>query len=54
MATTSKKSKVKVNSLKKENKTLSEKNMKKIKGGSAGTVKKKPTSVDGEGYGIGG
>lgn len=54
MAATTKKSKVKVSSLKKENKTLSEKDMKKIKGGNAGTVKKKPTSVDGDGYGIGG
>lgn len=50
-----KKSKVKVKSLNKETKPLSEKEMKKIKGGSTQQgVAKKNLSSDGEGYGIGG
>jgi len=52
--TPAKKSKIEVKTLKKETKKLSEKELKKIQGGNLGTVKKKPTSVDGDGYGIGG
>jgi|GEM_PF-5818424 len=50
-----KKSKVKITSLKKDTKTLSEKDMKKIKGGTGQQVKvKKSVTGDEEGYGIGG